>query len=118
MQSHPPQATNPASASWTTSTTASMSDSTGQPPFVMTGRVQHQELELADAAMHGRQRKKDRRELTRHAADVFAGCGEEEFDALARIADAARQVFDAVHGAQRTLAAASTQVRRAPPACD
>jgi len=89
----------------------------------MTGRVEHEELELADAAhelpdrgqaagrvaqlaMHGRQRRKDRRELARHAADVFAGCSEEEFDALARIADAAQQVFDAVHGAQRTRAAA------------
>jgi hypothetical protein len=101
----------------------------------MTGRVQHQQLELADTAhqladrgqaagraaqlaMHGRQRRKDRRELTRYAANVFARCSEEEFDAVARIADAAQQVFDAVHGAQATRAPRSTQVRDAPRACD
>ena len=101
----------------------------------MTGRVQHEELELADAAhelpdrgqaagrvaqlaMHGRQGRKDRCELTRHATNVFARCSEEEFDALARIADAAQQVFDAVHDAQATRAARSTEVRRALPGCD
>ena len=105
------------------------------PFFLVTGCVEHEELEPADMphelahrgqaggrvaqlAMHGRQGKKDRCELTGNAADVFAGCSEEEFDALARIADAAQQVFDAVHGVQRTPAVPSTQVRRAPPGCD
>ena len=88
----------------------------------MTGRVEHEELELAHTAhqlahrgqaggrvaqfaMHGRQRRKDRCELTRDAANVFPGRSEEEFDALPRIADAVQQVFEAVHG--RKLRAAN-----------
>lgn len=52
--------------------------------------------------MHGWQRRKDRSELARHASRAGAGCIEEEFGALARIADATQQVFEAVHGAQGT----------------
>ena len=101
----------------------------------MTGRVQHEELEpakvahelahrgqaggrVAQLAVHGRQRRKDRRELTRYAANVFPGCSEEEFDARAGIADAAEQVFDAVHGTQATPGGGTAQVTDAPCACD
>ncbi len=48
--------------------------------------------------MHGRQRKKDRGDLARHAAHGGARRIEEEFGALAGIADAAQQIFEAVHG--------------------
>ena len=85
----------------------------------MTSEVEEQQLQSADAAhqlldgrqaagrlaqlaVHGGKRKKDRRELLRHLARVLARCSEEEVDASARIADAAEQVFDAVHGAQAT----------------
>jgi len=40
--------------------------------------------------------------LLRHTTGVLARCGEEEFDARARIPDAAEQLFDAVHDAQAT----------------
>ena len=86
----------------------------------MASEIEEQELESADAAhqlldgrqaaagcfaqlaVHGGKRKKDRGELLRHLARVLARCSEEEVDASARIADAAEQVFDAVHGAQAT----------------
>ena len=48
--------------------------------------------------MHGRQGRKDRGDLARHAARPGAGRIEEELSTLARIADAAQQVFEAVHG--------------------
>ena len=87
----------------------------------MAGDVEQQELEAADAAhellhgghanrrlaqlaMHGRKRRKDRGELLRHVPGGFARCGEEEFDARARIADLDEQVIEAVHGAQATRA--------------
>jgi hypothetical protein len=87
--------------------------------LLLGGKVQQQELEAAQAAhqlldgrrpagrgaqlaVHGRQIRKDRRELLRHVARVLAACSEEEFEARARIADAAEQVIDAVHGAQAT----------------
>ena len=73
---------------------------------------------LAQLAMHGRQGRKDRGELTRHAVRVLDGCREEEFVALARIADAAEQIFDAVHGANATRHGRCSQVTGAPPGCD
>lgn len=72
----------------------------------------------AQLAMHGRQRRKDRRELPGHAARVPAACPEEELIALARIADAAEQVFDAVHDAQATRRDRRFRVTAAPPGCD
>ena len=85
----------------------------------MAGQLEEQELESTDAAhqlldrrrpagrtaqlmVHGGQRRKDRRELLRHAPRGRTRSGEEEFAARARIADAVEQVFDAVHGAQAT----------------
>ena len=85
----------------------------------MAGDVEQQELEAADAAhellhgghanrrlaqlaMHGRKRRKDRGELLRHVPRGFARCGEEEFDARTRIADSDEQVIEAVHGLQAT----------------
>jgi hypothetical protein len=85
------------------------------------GDIQKQELEPADAAhelldgrrgpgrlaqlaVHGRKRRKDRGELPRHVPRGFARCGEEEFAASARIADLDEQVIEAVHGAQATPA--------------
>jgi hypothetical protein len=68
--------------------------------------------------MHGRQRRKDRGELARHAARSGARRIEEEFGALARIADATQQVIEAVHGAQGTRRAAACRVTAALPACD
>ena len=50
--------------------------------------------------MHGRYRKEDRGDLARHATHAGARRNEEEFGALARIADATQQVFEAVHGAK------------------
>ena len=102
---------------------------------MMTGRVEHEELELAHTAhqlahrgqaggrvaqfaMHGRQRRKDRCELTRHAAHVRIGCREEEVAALVRVADATQQIFEAVHDAQATRRAASFRVTAALERCD
>jgi len=82
---------------------------------VLFGQAEKHELQRADApdqlthrnhasgfcaqlAVHGRQGKKDRRDLARHTASAGAGRIEEEFAALARIADPAQQVFEAVHG--------------------
>ena len=89
-----------------TSTIASMKESMASLPLVAVRDVKHEQLEpaqpahelldggqaagrFAELAVHGRQRRKDRCELTRHAAAVLARCSEEEFDASARIADAA-----------------------------
>ena len=73
---------------------------------------------LAQLAMHGRQGRKDRGELTRHAVRVLDGCLEEEFVALASVADAAQQVFDAVHGANATRRGRCAQVTAALPPSD
>ena len=101
----------------------------------MVGRVQREELEppyvphelrdggqatglTAQLAMHGRQRRKDRGELPRHGLRILAGRAEEEFGELARIADAAEQVFDAVHGAQATRRRPAARRHRLPRARD
>jgi len=52
-------------------------------------------------------RKKDRRDLLRHAPGNVARCREEEFGAHARIAGSGEQVIDAVHDAQGTRAPAA-----------
>ena len=118
--SQAPHATNPASTIWMTVTIVETNASMVRLPQV-TGDIQKQELEPADAAhelldgrrgpgrlaqlaMHGRKRRKDRGELLRHVPGGFARCGEEEFDARARIADLDEQVIEAVHGAQATPA--------------
>ena len=59
---------------------------------------------LAQLAMHGRQIRKDRSELPPHSSGLVTRRGEEEFGALARVADATQQFFEAVHGAQATRA--------------
>ncbi|HEY3075286.1 MAG TPA: hypothetical protein VGJ74_08945 [Burkholderiales bacterium] len=99
------------------------------------GEVEKQQLQHADAAhqlldrdqaaglfaqlaMHGRQGRKDRGELTRHAVPVLDGRREEEFVALARIADAAQQIFDAVHGGNATRRGRGAQVTGALSGCD
>ena len=98
--------------------------------MALPGEVEKQEFQHADAAhqllardqaaglfaqlaMHGRQGRKDRGELTRHAVRVLDRCREEEFVALARIADAAEQIFDAVHGANATRRARRSRVTAA-----
>lgn len=73
---------------------------------------------VAEFAMHGGQRRKDRSELARHAARAGAGGSEEEFGALARIADATQQIFEAVHGAQGMRRSAGNLVTGALPGCD
>ena len=72
----------------------------------MRGRLEHQQLEQADAAhelrnrgqaaalvakfpVHGRQRRKDRGELPRHGRGLAPRYAKEEFGALPRLADAA-----------------------------
>jgi hypothetical protein len=96
-----------------------------KPPFGTVRGFEREELERAEAthelthrgsaavrraglsaqlAMHGRQIRKDRGELPRHGRGLVARRGEEEFGALARVADAAKQFVDAVHGAQATRA--------------
>jgi hypothetical protein len=86
-----------------------------QRPLALVRRVQEQQLEQAQAAhelsdrgqtarvvaqlaMHGRQRKKDRGQLAADAPPLRGTRAEEEFGAVARVADASQQVFDAVHG--------------------
>jgi len=88
-----------------------------RPRYVPDGELEEQELEHADEAhelpdrgqaaglrsqlpMHSRQGRKDRRELTRHAARILVGRSEEEFVAPVTIANAGEQCFDAVHGAK------------------
>jgi len=56
--------------------------------------------------------------LTGDVARVPAWRVEEEFLALAGIADAAQQVFEAVHGAQATRDGGDSLVTDAPPVCD
>jgi hypothetical protein len=90
-----------------------------KPPFGSVRGLEREELERAEApheladrgstrrasaqlAMHGRQIRQDRGELPRHRRGLVARRGEEEFGALARVADAAKQFVDAVHGAQAT----------------
>lgn len=80
----------------------------------MSGRLQHQELEQADAAhelrdrrqargrlaeflVYGRQIRKDRRELARHGGGFPGGGAKEEFGALPGLAHATQQLFHAVH---------------------
>jgi hypothetical protein len=50
--------------------------------------------------MHSRQGRKDRRELTRHAARILGGRTKEEFVAPVRITNAGEECLDAVHGAK------------------
>jgi hypothetical protein len=85
--------------------------------FAKDRELQEQELEHADAAhelrhrqqaagllaqlaMHGRQGRKDRGELSRHPARLLAGRPEEELVTGVRIADQVEQCFEAVHGAK------------------